>query len=136
MVIKQQLSQYASEKAQEMEREQKLQEERRKEEIRNRKLANEEAKKLADRVRTLNTRIIINCWSQDLQAVEGKLNLQKQKLMEENKRKIRLEKARKQPLVKSDPSRLYQLTSGWEQRLKQSKDHEETSYSLSALPKR
>ena len=55
--------------------------------------------------------------------------------MEENNRKIRLEKARKQPLVKRDPSRLYQLTSGWEQRLKQPKEHEET-YSLSAMPKR
>lgn len=54
MVIKQQLSQYASQKAQEMEKQQTLQEERRKEEIQNRKLANEEAKKLADRVRTLN----------------------------------------------------------------------------------
>jgi len=34
-----------------MEKQQQLQEEKRKEEIRNRKLANEEAKKLADRVR-------------------------------------------------------------------------------------
>jgi len=56
--------------------------------------------------------------------------------MEENNKKIRLEKARRQPPVKRDPSRLYQLTSGWEQRLKQPKDHEETSYSLSAMPKR
>ena len=71
-----------------------------------------------------------------MQAVEVKLNLQKQKLMEENNKKIRLEKARRQPVVKRDPSRLYQLTSGWEQRLKQPKDHEGTSYSLSAMPKR
>lgn len=51
LAIKQQISQYTSQKAQEMEKQQQLQEERKKEEIRNRKLANEEAKKLADRVR-------------------------------------------------------------------------------------
>ena len=51
LMIKQQISQYASQKAQEVEKQHKVEEERRKEEIRNRKLANEEAKKLADRVR-------------------------------------------------------------------------------------
>lgn len=51
LAIKQQISQYTSQKAQEMEKQRKIQEERRKEEIRNRRLANEEARKLADRVK-------------------------------------------------------------------------------------
>ena len=53
LAIKEQISQYTLQKAQEVKRQQKLLEEQRKEEMHNRKLANEETKKLAERVKNL-----------------------------------------------------------------------------------